>query len=270
MGNTGRHREPMMIRVCIAATSQSQAQRSAGDCSAQEFLINAIKSADQSNRSELNQITLVDDPDQADLIIFAESHKTTTDPLDVSTHVLHHPIYRQHHHKCVIHNGCDLPNPIIPGLYPSIPHKWARRLGCVGSPYLAQLNPYLEHPHLADTKPIRIASFIGGCKDKPLRQHLVKLALSPKWDSIQAIDTSQAFVGSLRANDMQTHQGLKEAFAKDMVESKFVLCPKGSGPSSYRIFEAMQVARAPVILADAFSPPPGPDWSSFSIRIRQS
>gem|GEM_PF-571485 len=259
-----------MIRVCVTATPQSQATKSAGNLSAMDFLIQQIEVGIHANEDPQRTISLTTNPKDADLIIFAESHKASNDTTDVSTHVLDDPTYRKFKHKCVIHNGTDHPNPSVPGLYPSIPHKWAKRLGCIGSPYLAQLNPFLDLPELSEIEPVRLASFIGGCRRKPIRQQLVKLAQVQQWDSIQAIDSSEAFVGSLRANDIETHQSLKKRFAMDMAESKFVLCPRGTGASSYRIFESMQVARVPVIIADAWSPPPGPDWSKFSIRVRQS
>ena len=52
-----------------------------------------------------------------------------------------------------------------------------------------------------------------------------------------------------------------------MARSQFVLCPRGYGSSSFRLFEAMQCGRAPVIVSDAWVPPAGPDWSAFSLRI---
>jgi hypothetical protein len=262
--------ERQMVRVCVTATTQSQATKSAGDLNAMDFLIQQINAGILANKGTQQSISLTTDTDNADLIVFAESHKASKDTTDVSAHVLNDPIYRKLKHKCVIHNGTDQPNPSVPGLYPSIPHKWAKRLGCIGSPYLAQLNPFLDLPELSKIDPVRLASFIGGCRRKPIRQQLVRLAQEQHWDSIQAIDSSDAFVGSLRANDTETHQSLKKQFVTDMTKSKFVLCPRGTGSSSYRIFESMQVARVPVIIADSWSPPPGPDWSKFSIRVRQS
>jgi len=52
-----------------------------------------------------------------------------------------------------------------------------------------------------------------------------------------------------------------------MAKSKFVLCPRGVGTSSWRLFEAMKMGRAPVIISDQWVPPSGPDWSTFSIRV---
>ena len=51
---------------------------------------------------------------------------------------------------------------------------------------------------------------------------------------------------------------------------KFALCPAGWGAASIRIFEAMALGVPPVIIADEFVEPAGPDWKSFSIRVREA
>jgi len=51
---------------------------------------------------------------------------------------------------------------------------------------------------------------------------------------------------------------------------KFALCPAGWGAASMRIFESMALGVAPVIIADEFVEPAGPDWSAFSIRVREA
>src|SRR5262249_20919740 len=50
----------------------------------------------------------------------------------------------------------------------------------------------------------------------------------------------------------------------------FVLCPRGVAPSSYRIFETMKAGRVPVIIADEWVPPAGPDWTEFSVRVPEA
>lgn len=230
-----------------------------------EFLKDAIR------RDPASPVQLEDHPENAQLIIFAESHKDSAHNLpDASTRVRTHPIYQRHKPKCVIHNGTDLPIPIVPGLYPSIPNRWARRLGCVGAPYLAALNPYLDELDSLNVLPDKLASFLGSCARKRLRLELCSLAQGSNWNEIVATDSTDAFVGSLRQHDSQAHNELKRSFVDGIVRSKFCLCPRGAGLSSYRIFESMQCARAPVILADDWSSPPGPDWDSFTIRVAES
>jgi len=49
-----------------------------------------------------------------------------------------------------------------------------------------------------------------------------------------------------------------------------VLCPRGKGPSSWRLFETMRVGRVPVVISDDWVPPPGIDWDSFVVRMPES
>jgi len=53
-------------------------------------------------------------------------------------------------------------------------------------------------------------------------------------------------------------------------KSKFILCPRGFSPSSWRCFETMKVGRVPVIVSDEWVPPPGLPWDKFSIRIPEA
>ena len=57
-------------------------------------------------------------------------------------------------------------------------------------------------------------------------------------------------------------------FATIMAESKFMLCPRGIGTSSYRLFETMEAARAPVVISDHWVPPPHINWD-FIVRVKQ-
>lgn len=61
-------------------------------------------------------------------------------------------------------------------------------------------------------------------------------------------------------------------FRELMYKSKFSLCPRGYGPSSYRLFEALQLGIPPVIISDEFIPPfqDKIDWKSISIRVDEN
>jgi len=56
-------------------------------------------------------------------------------------------------------------------------------------------------------------------------------------------------------------------YVQEILDSDFVLCPRGHSPSTYRLYEAMQLGRCPVVIADDWIPPLGPDWSTCSITI---
>jgi hypothetical protein len=59
-------------------------------------------------------------------------------------------------------------------------------------------------------------------------------------------------------------------YKHDLLTSKFALCPRGKGSSSYRLFEAMSVGCVPVIISDDWVEPPFVDWATCSVRIPEN
>jgi hypothetical protein len=59
-------------------------------------------------------------------------------------------------------------------------------------------------------------------------------------------------------------------YIEEILKARFSLCPRGLSPSSYRLYESMQLGRAPVVISDDWVSPPGPDWDSFAIFIPES
>jgi hypothetical protein len=58
-------------------------------------------------------------------------------------------------------------------------------------------------------------------------------------------------------------------FKAALARSRFVLCPRGNATSSVRLYETLAVGAVPVIIADDWVPPVGPEWETFSIRWRE-
>ncbi len=67
----------------------------------------------------------------------------------------------------------------------------------------------------------------------------------------------------------RTHEA-KSRYADIMRQSKFIICPRGEGTGSFRLFEAMQSQRVPIIVSDQYVKPGGIDWDSFSITVPES
>lgn len=56
-------------------------------------------------------------------------------------------------------------------------------------------------------------------------------------------------------------------YIEDLLDSLFVLCPRGVGPTSMRLFEAMELGRAPVIIGDSWLPVAHLPWNEFAIFV---
>ena len=61
----------------------------------------------------------------------------------------------------------------------------------------------------------------------------------------------------------------KKDYVDDILSSKFVLCPRGWSPSTYRLFEVMELGRCPVIISDDWVPIHGVPWQDCCIIIKE-
>jgi hypothetical protein len=62
---------------------------------------------------------------------------------------------------------------------------------------------------------------------------------------------------------------VKKQYADMIKKSRFVLCPRGNGVGSIRLFEVLKSGRVPVVLSDDFVFPHGVDWASCSLVVRE-
>src|SRR5262249_33625868 len=107
-----------------------------------------------------------------------------------------------------------------------------------------------------DAKPEFLFSFLGRVATHPVRREvrLLDTALTPCLD---VADGSKRFPCFDYA----------KTYAQLLERSSFILCPRGFGVSSIRMFEAMSFGRVPVIISDAWQPSPGIPWQEFSVVI---
>jgi hypothetical protein len=101
-------------------------------------------------------------------------------------------------------------------------------------------------------------SFLGS-PTHPVRRELVALR-HPRghFDSVEGF-----LFHDWRSRDFAER---RRHFAEVLFRSQFVLCPRGHGTSSIRLFEALAAGRVPVVISDQWVPPAGPDWDAISLR----
>jgi len=58
-------------------------------------------------------------------------------------------------------------------------------------------------------------------------------------------------------------------YAETVAKSRFVLCPRGAGSGSIRLFEVMQAGVAPVLISDDYLLPAHVPWDTFLIRVAE-
>jgi hypothetical protein len=207
--------------------------------------------------------TLVDNPDDAELILFAEGH-TSVEAYYWS--VWNHPVRRRYPERCLLYHDQDFVLPLLPGLYPALEIRDFDRAYAVGAPYFGRIteNPIKGALPPADGADSLLYSFVGSVPTHPVRGEIMKLGADER---AHCEDSGAAHWWTLEGDALARYLA---RFSDITRRSKFVLCPRGASPSTYRLYETMEAGRAPVIVSDAFTPPLGPDWSTFSLRVPEA
>jgi hypothetical protein len=206
---------------------------------------------------------LEENPEHADFIIFVEHHPGD-DPYFFE--VLKHPIYKKYSNKCYLYHDSDYNIALIPTISPSVCTSRFNKRMHHPYHYLEQIsnNPYIKYAPDEIYEKKYLFSFMGACRTyPPVRDKIVQLYKGD--DNI--IDTKESNSWDL---DKEKRDIYFKEYVQILAQSKFVLCPRGIGPSSYRQYESMKIGVAPVIISDEWVEPKGIDWKSCSIRIKES
>lgn len=72
--------------------------------------------------------------------------------------------------------------------------------------------------------------------------------------------------------DLNAPKDITDAFSQELAECHFALCPRGTGISSVRLFEAMAMGTIPVIIADGYRPPLHTfiNWNEISVSVPEN
>jgi hypothetical protein len=200
---------------------------------------------------------VVENPEEADIIIFAELHPPS-DPFFFK--VLTHKLYRKYKNKCYLYHDNYVSLTFLPTITPVIEQRHYNPILNQPFSYLVHLAPnnYVKGPALNADKKF-LFSFVGAAYTHQLRKRMMNI----KYERCYLSDT--------HANSWDLSPEEKDEYAKNYArisfESKFILCPRGKSPNSYRLYESMKMGIVPVIISDEWVPTVGPDWETFSIRI---
>ncbi len=171
---------------------------------------------------------------------------------------------RQFPEKTFAYSEIDALVPYLPGVYGSAAKPGRLDLrrtqgGMYFSRYGSSMNPEVRH---RPNEPKDLLFCFRGRRDCRVRANLIDCP----WNrpDVQVLETTgfmhwqHGIVGKREA---------QKDYADSLARSHFALCPRGMGFGSIRLFEVMEMGIAPVLLADRYAPPPGPDWASFLIQV---
>jgi hypothetical protein len=205
---------------------------------------------------------LTEDPKRADCILFVEGHPGT-DPYFFQ--VLRSPLYRHFKRKCVLYHDADQAVTALPTISPSLERWQFRRDSKRSVHYVARKceNEAINSASARWTTERRyLCSFVGSSATHTVRQQL----LQNPFDGMYLLDTAGRNGWQMTAEEKARYEA---DYLEVVQESHFILCPRGIGPCTYRLFESMQLGRAPVVIADEWVQIEGIDWDAFSIRVAE-
>lgn len=199
---------------------------------------------------------LTDDPSAAEALLFVECHQLPGDWRLSS--VLTSPLAERFPEKVYVYDERDRPWCARPGLYVSMPASSFREEWQASVPYFLLEDPARRlNREEVPGEPDLLFSFVGS-RTHPCRQEILQLehprALVEPVEGFLFHDDSSSDFGRRRAR-----------FAESLFRSKFVLCPRGHGTSSIRLYESLAAGRAPVIISDDWQRPRGPDWEQIAV-----
>lgn len=202
---------------------------------------------------------VTDDPDCADLILFAEL-KGVGPYFEL---IRRHPFVKQYREKCFLFCSNAFVIPFLPGVYACIEKRWCSRRTISGFYLGVSENQFIRFTDPTATLPY-LYSFVGSIRNAPIRRDLAKVSHPRSFFQDTSADYDRVLYGRMKESEVREFW---RRYAEKMEASKFVLCPRGLGVSSVRLFDTMRMGRVPVILSDDWVEPPGPCWKKFSIRI---
>ena len=220
-------------------------------------IINASNS--QKHSFEFN------DPSKADVFLFLSHGLDENSILGIKDHEL----IKKYPPRCFFWCDDDHPLAILPGLYASLPSVFFNPNFHRTIFYLTRSNNLIGQLKTEYEKkpPLILASFQGGISSN-IRKKLLILKFKTDRIIVKAVQPLwSVFLFGMGFNDQEL---IVNEYARRIFESKFVICPKGNGVSSYRLFETLEAGRVPVIISDKFVPPKIQPDSEYMLFLKEA
>ena len=207
---------------------------------------------------------LVDDRNSADFIVFWEDYEESEQSINSKLRKEAEAIGDLN--KVFVVSSEDRPSGFLPGVYTGTPIcPWRQNRFLTGA-YFWTMNPFLEAGNKESIGDPKYLYSFRGALTSPVRRNIVSFHASGSHCRIEETENLK-FTTNVECPSKSSGQ---LDYRELILDSKFVLCPRGGGDSSYRLFVSMQLGRVPVILSDRWTPPLGPSWGELSIRIAEN
>jgi len=218
---------------------------------------NALANRVETCHHDDGSMIIVDNPDDADLVVIDERYAYRT--WRYADTLANCPFVKRHVKRILVLNHDSYARVFLPGIYASLENHSLPTTAAFSGPYKRDLWQ-VPLPPSNRVCPVRLFSFRGTLHTHPVRRALFR-TLSAHPDG-EVSELHKAFHSHTAADQNE--------FIQHILAAKFVICPRGLSPNSYRLFETMQLGRCPVVISDGWIPPRGPEWQTFSIQVPES
>jgi hypothetical protein len=222
--------------------------------------VQALRESARQDRFQRHFV--VDHPRTADLVLFAEYYGGGFH----FERLRSHPVVKRYREKCFLFCSNALVIPFLPGVFASVEKRWASARTCGGFYLGLPKNEFTTFTAPDHDLPY-LYSFMGSIENAAVRRDLAQLRHPKGFFQNTADEFSQLLHRKMSQRERRDYY---RRYAEMTKASKFVLCPRGLGVGTIRLFETMRMGRVPVILSDGWVPPDGPAWDKFSIRVREA
>ena len=237
------------IKLYIAETAHPTAKNEPW----RNIYLDRLRKAAKEYQGEV--FSVCKDPQKSDMIIFSG---------DMGPHlefVRKSKLYKKFRGKCFVFSPEGKSIKFVRGLYASIDSNEYNENLYRGGFYLTP-----EHIEIDEevVNPKYLYSFVGSIDTSMTRSSMLELQRK----NTLIVDVSGKVSAAWANYDDETEkEKLIKSYISSILNSKFVLCPRGYNCSSIRLFESMKLGRAPIIISDEWTAPIGPNWEECSVRI---
>jgi hypothetical protein len=207
--------------------------------------VESLAALDRLGRHEL-----VGDPDVADVILFPQCHML---PRDWRLRAIRdHPLAVRRPEAVMVYDERDLPWCAFRGVYVSMP-------AATFDPRFQRTGGYLPPEPIRPSREPDLLFSLMASPTHRCRRRLFKLhhpdAVVERVDGFVFFDPGS-----------RNFKAQRERYRSLIGRSRFVLCPRGKGTSSIRLYETLGAGRVPVVVSDEWVPPIGPKWDEICVR----
>lgn len=205
---------------------------------------------------------IIDKPEEADIILFTDVDSNSK---ELYKQLRENTLIHQFPEKCFIYQESDIVVPFLPGVYTSARKSWVN-LGRLRNYCYLSRHTYSQNSYITpQTKNKELLFSFLGSSTSFVRKRLFKINFNRSDVLVEDTTIQYQHYNYSQGN----RQAMQQKFVDVALKSKFVLCPRGSGRGSIRLFEMMEMKLVPVIISDNYLLPQGPKWQDFTIFVKE-